>query len=186
MKSDPESVRGFEARERIRDGRQLLVRAIRPDDKSEIRDALDRFSSESLYSRFFSPKSDLSPGELTYLTEIDFVDHVALVAVLRENDADRMVGGGRYIVCEREPDLAAELAFAVDDSHQGLGIATALLGHLVEIARAAGIAELRATVLAENRKMLSVFSHSSVPQHRERAGGVVEVRLSLAASGSAA
>ena len=151
-----------------------------------MREAVHRLSAESLYSRFFGVKHGLSQAELVYFTEVDFVDHVALVAFLREDDADLLVGGGRYIVCEREPRVTAELSFAVDDSHQGLGIATALLGHLTRIARVAGVAELRAIVLAENRKMLEVFSHSRLPQKVERAGDVVKVRFSLDVSGSAA
>jgi GNAT superfamily N-acetyltransferase len=69
-----------------------------------------------------------------------------------------IVGGGRYIVAKPG---AAEVAFAVVDDYQGQGIGSILMRHLVAIARRAGLAELVADVLPENRQMLT-FSRSSV------------------------
>jgi GNAT superfamily N-acetyltransferase len=165
------------ARDRILDGRVMLIRAIRPDDKPDLQDGFHRLSSESAYFRFFEPKHELSPQELVYFTEVDFARHVALVAIIVEDPL--IVGVGRYIVCEVEPIRAAEIAFAVDDAHHGLGIATILLRHLAKIARAADVSEFTASVLAQNHKMLMVFSHSGLPQERIVESGVVNVRLSL-------
>ena len=178
MDATPEALRRYTARDRLIDGRVLLVRAIRPADKPALQAGFHRLSSESAYFRFFGPKHELSPHELVYLTEVDFARHVALVAIIEK--APLIVGVGRYIVCEVEPIRAAEIAFAVDDAHQGLGIATILLRHLAKIARAADISQFIASVLASNRKMLLVFSHSGLPQERTVESGVVNVRLSLA------
>jgi RimJ/RimL family protein N-acetyltransferase len=179
MDTRPESLRHYTARDRLRDGRVLRVRAIRPDDKSALEDGLRRMSEESAYFRFFSPKQKTSAKELVYFTEVDFAQHVALVAVVEEAPGV-VVGVGRYIVCdEAEPKRGAEIAFAVDDAHQGLGIATILLRHLAKIARAAGIAEFRASVLSGNHKMLRVLSRSGLPEQHTAEDGVVEARLSL-------
>ena len=179
MDADRENPRCYAERDRLLDGRHLLIRAMRPDDKAALQDGMHRLSAESSYLRFFRHKHELSPGELIYFTEVDFENHVALVAILPESGADLLVGVGRYIVCERSPLIAAEVAFAVDDVHHGLGIATVLLRHLTRIARAAGVAEFRASVLAVNRKMLDVFSHSGLPKTLTRDGAVIELRLSL-------
>jgi RimJ/RimL family protein N-acetyltransferase len=86
------------------------------------------------------------------------------------------VGGGRYIVSEPG---RAEIAFAVDDPHQGLGIATRLTRHLVAIARAAGLRELTAEVLPDNAPMLKVFERCGLTATMRREGGVVHVTLAL-------
>ena len=175
----PEALRQYAARDRLLDGRTLLVRAIRPDDKPALLDGLRRLSAESAYARFFQLKRKATPNELTYFTEVDFASHVAIVGILE--GASSVVGAGRYIVCEDVEGMrAAEIAFAVDDAHQGLGIGTTLLCHLVKIARAAGVSEFRASVLSDNHKMLRVLAHSGLPQSHTSDGDVVEVRLSLA------
>jgi GNAT superfamily N-acetyltransferase len=179
MDMTPEALRHYTARDRLRDGRILLVRAIRPDDKPALKDGLHRLSAESAYSRFFQLKHEPSPKELIYFTEVDFAEHVALVAIVEE-EGPLVVGVGRYIVCDAvAPMRAAEISFAVDDAHQGLGIATILLRHLANIARAAAIVEFRASVLSGNQKMLRVLAQSGLPQEDRAEDGVVEVRLSL-------
>ena len=88
---------------------------------------------------------------------IDFVKHVALIAVVAADGGDRIVGGGRYIVGQPGE---AELAFMVVDQYQGKGIGAALLRHLIVIARHGGLRELSADVLADNTSMLKVFERS--------------------------
>jgi GNAT superfamily N-acetyltransferase len=87
-----------------------------------------------------------------------------------------IVGGGRYIV---SGPGRAEVAFAVDDPHQGLGIATRLMRHLVAIAREAGLRELIAEVLSDNAPMLKVFERCGLAATTHREGGVVHVTLAL-------
>ena len=116
-------LREYESRETLPNRRSVLLRAIRPDDKQSLVDGLKRLSAESIYRRFFSVKTRLSEAELSYLTEVDFRTHVALVAVVREDGANVPVGVGRFIVIDSCPS-AAEVAFTVDDGHQGLGIGT--------------------------------------------------------------
>ena len=75
------------------------------------------------------------------------------------------MGGGRYIVIEPQ---RAEMAFVVVDAWQGRGIGSILLRHLIKIAGDAGLHELIAEVLPENRAMLKVFDKygfKPVPRH---------------------
>ena len=129
-------------------------------------------SDASRYRRFFAPKRDFTAREIDYYLNVDFVNHVALVAVLEE----AIAGGARYVVCE--PDRA-ELAFAVQDRYQKLGIGTRLMRHLVVIARQAGIRELVAQVLPDNAPMLKVFERCGLAMARRHADGVVHVALGL-------
>jgi RimJ/RimL family protein N-acetyltransferase len=166
----------YSAFESLRDGRQVEIRALRPADRAGLRESGKRLSDESRYRRFFAPKRSLSEKEIEFYLNVDFVNHVALVVELEEGGRPVIVGGGRYIVSEPGH---AEVAFAVDDPHQGLGIATRVLRHLVAIARKAGIRELVAEVLPDNAPMLKVFKGSGLAMTVGRETGVVHIALDL-------
>jgi GNAT superfamily N-acetyltransferase len=170
--------RSYSQEDRLLDGRPVLLRAIRPEDKTELLAAFHRLSPESVYLRFFQAKKELSDEELRYLTELDFESHVALLAIVEEGGVSRGIGVGRYIV---EPETrSAEVAFTVDETHHGLGVGTLLLKHLARIARSHGLEEFRAYVLAENRMMLEVFEHAGFPLERRLEGNVIVATMSLA------
>jgi GNAT superfamily N-acetyltransferase len=166
----------YAAVEQLRDGRQLEVRALRPDDQAELLAAIDRTSAQSLYRRFFGVKRHFTDKEVAFFINIDFVSHVALVAVVTEDGRPRIVGGGRYVVVESGK---AELALAVIDDYQGQSIGRLLLHHLIVIARNANLVEFVAEVLPGNSAMLKVFETSGLPISTRRAGGVVHVSLQL-------
>jgi GNAT superfamily N-acetyltransferase len=169
----------YSATERLRNGTPVQIRALRPSDRAEMLAAVGRLSKEALYRRFFAPKGSFSEREIEYFLNVDFVDHVALVAVLSEGGRQVIVGGARYIVSRLG---CAEVAFAVDDSHQKLGIATHLIRHLIEIAGAAGLQEFAAEVLAENLPMLKVFTRCGLDMKTRREKDIVHVTLSLASA----
>jgi RimJ/RimL family protein N-acetyltransferase len=162
--------------ETLRDGRRVEIRALKPQDRAGLMNAVAQMSEEALYRRFFAPKRSFTEKEIDFYVNVDFVNHVALVAVVDEPGGPAIAGGGRYIVSEPG---RAEVAFSVDDAHQGQGIASALMRHLVTIARAADLAELHAEVLPDNASMLAVFARSGLPMRQRRDGGVVHVALAL-------
>jgi RimJ/RimL family protein N-acetyltransferase len=98
--------------------------------------------------------------------------------VLKEND--QVIGGGRYISYDGSlPPRSAELAFAVVDSFQGLGIGTIVLNHLIIIAREAKVGTFEADVLAENRAMIRVFEKSGIPVAKTFEGRNVHIVMTL-------
>jgi RimJ/RimL family protein N-acetyltransferase len=145
----------YSAVEHLRDGRTVEIRALRPDDQDDMLDAVNRTSMQSLRRRFFVPKRGFSDKEVSFFMNVDFVNHVALVAEIDEGGRPVIAGGGRYIVTRPGQ---AELAFVVVDAYQGKGIGKGLMRHLLAIARNAGLKELSAEVLPENTAMLKVFS----------------------------
>jgi acetyl coenzyme A synthetase (ADP forming)-like protein len=161
----------------LRDGGSIHLRAIRPDDKARLVDHFQRLSARSVYFRFFGSKLHLTDSELRRFTELDFVNHVALVATLLEGGEERIIGVARYIVLPAKPGepRRAEVAFAVADAHQGRGIATLLLEQLAHLAEAGGIDEFEANVLGENNRMLEVFGASGFQVRRSIDGGVFHV-----------
>ena len=116
-------------------------------------------SPRSARLRFLAPKNHLTLRELRYLTEVDHVDHYALVAVLAD-DPTTMAGVGRWVRDVEHRD-AAEVAVVVGDCHQGQGLGTALGVALADGARALGIARFTAIMLPENTAARRLFAHIS-------------------------
>jgi RimJ/RimL family protein N-acetyltransferase len=166
----------YSAIEHTRDGRKIEIRALRPEDRDDLRAAVGRTSDQSLYRRFFGAKRHFSEKEVAFFLDVDFKNHVALVAIAEEGGQAEIAAGGRYIV--QRPGTA-EVAFVVTDQYQGLGIGAALLRHLAVIGRDAGLKEFTAEVLPENVPMLKVFEKSGLTTSTKRERGVVHVRLQL-------
>jgi RimJ/RimL family protein N-acetyltransferase len=162
--------------ETLRDGRRSQIREFRPDDRADLAAAVERTSPLSLYRRFFTIKREFSERERQFFLNVDFVNHVALVAWIEEAGRNVIAGGGRYVV---EKAGQAEVAFTVVDQYQGLGIGAALLRHLTVIARDAGLQKLTAEVLSENKPMLKVFENSGLPMTTARDSEVIHVALEL-------
>ena len=170
---------GFRGRAVLRDGTMVCVRAIRPDDKERLRIAFGRLSPESVYQRFFHPLTELTPGYLRHLTELDFRDHVGLVLTIEEETCERLIAVCRFVRVAPGADCA-EVGFAVADEYQHRGAATLLLQQLVAIARACGVREFVAQTLDGNLGMLSVFQNSGLPFRQRIKQGTRHVALTLA------
>ncbi len=166
----------YSVTETLRDGRPVEIRALSPADRDGMLGALDRMSDESIRRRFFGAKRRFSDDEVAYYTNVDFTNHVALVAVLEEDGHALIAGGARYIV---STPGAAEVAFAVDDAHQGQGIGALLMKHLAGIAHRAGLQELYAEVLPSNSAMLKVFEKSGCRMSTKREQDVAHVTLQV-------
>jgi GNAT superfamily N-acetyltransferase len=166
----------YSAIEKTRDGRKIEIRALKPADRNDLRAAVDRTSAQSLYRRFFGAKRHFSEKEVAFFVNVDFVGHVALVAVVEEGGHQVIAAGGRYVV--QQPG-SAEVAFVVTDRYQGQGVGAALLRHLAAIARDAGLREFTAEVLPENIPMLKVFEKSGLKMNTKRQPGVVHITLEL-------
>jgi GNAT superfamily N-acetyltransferase len=164
----------------LHDGTGIIIRAIHSDDRGPLREQFVQLSPESIRLRFQGLRRSPGESEATQLTDIDFVDQVALVVTLGIRP-EQLIGGGRYIVCAGGANRnRAEVAFLVLDEYQGRGIGSLLLQHLAVIGRAQGVREFQADVLADNRRMLQVFERSGFPITRSTDLGVVRLLLKIA------
>lgn len=163
--------------EALRDGRRVEIRALRRDDRADFLTALGRIGTRSLARRFLAPRRSFSESEIAYFVNVDFVNHVALIAVVEEGGRPLIIGGGRYIVLQPGQ---AEVAFAVIDEYQRHGVGAALMGHLAAIAREAGLRELIAEVLTDNTGMLKVFKKSGFHLQMKHSPGLVHIALRIA------
>lgn len=135
---------------RLRHGRVLLVRALRPGDVETVAAVFGRLGERSRHARFNGPKPGLSAAELEHLAAVDATRHV-LVGYLAGDE--RPVAIARLV----RDGSTAEVAFEVADEHQRLGIGSALTAELLADARAAGITEITALVSSDNRAAVSLL-----------------------------
>ena len=162
--------------EHLRDGRMLEIRALRPDDRQGLLAAVDHASAQSRYRRFFGAKRHFTDKEIAFFLDVDFTNHVALVATADDNGERVIVGGARYVVTRPGQ---AEIAFTVVDQYQGQGIGAVLMRHLIGIARRSELAELTAEVLPDNAPMLKLFERCGFPLSKRRDTEAVHMLLQL-------
>jgi len=133
----------------LRDGTQVLLRPVIPEDRERIENGMVALSAESRYSRFFTTAARLSDQQLRHFSEVDQHNHVAWVALDSSKPKHPGLGIARFIRTNEEPTVA-EMAFVVIDAYQCRGLGTILLAVLYLVAEARGIQVLRAVVLSEN------------------------------------
>ncbi|WP_225100985.1 bifunctional GNAT family N-acetyltransferase/acetate--CoA ligase family protein [Streptomyces sp. CoH27] len=165
----------------LRDGGTARIRPITVDDADRLVSFYEQVSDESKYYRFFAPYPRLSAKDVHRFTHHDFVDRVGLAATI----------GGEFIATVRydrigadglpasAPADEAEVAFLVQDAHQGRGVASALLEHVAAVARERGIRRFAAEVLPANTKMIKVFTDAGYTQKRSFEDGVVRLEFDL-------
>ncbi len=158
-------------------GLEIFVRPIKPEDAPLLSELFDSLSPTSIYYRFFRPLRYLSHDMLARFTQIDYDRDMALVALQRVGDAEKMLGVARII---SDPDITkAEFSVLVGDAWQGKGVGATLLEQLVEIGRERGLEFLWGVVLPENTNMLALgrklgFTIKRVPQSSD-----FELRINL-------
>ncbi|NDZ86163.1 GNAT family N-acetyltransferase, partial [Streptomyces sp. SID10115] len=165
----------------LRDGGTARIRPITAEDADRLVSFYEQVSDESKYYRFFAPYPRLSAKDVHRFTHHDQVDRVGLAATV----------GGEFIATVRydridergmaasAPADEAEVAFLVQDAHQGRGVASTLLEHIAAVARERGIRRFAAEVLPANTKMIKVFTDAGYQQKRSFEDGVVRLEFDL-------
>jgi protein lysine acetyltransferase len=150
----------------VRDGTELMLRPVLPGDTQRVAQAHIMFSPETLYRRFLSVRT---PTEtvLTYLFEVDYVDH--FVWVVTDGEDGPVVADARFVRDHDDPTMA-EIAFTVADAYQGRGIGTVLFAALVVAARIDGVTKFQARVLSNNLPARALLDRLDAPWIREEPG----------------
>ncbi|MEU6422254.1 bifunctional acetate--CoA ligase family protein/GNAT family N-acetyltransferase [Streptomyces spiralis] len=165
----------------LRDGGTARIRPITAQDADRLVSFYEQVSDESKYYRFFAPYPRLSAKDVHRFTHHDFVDRVGLAATIGGEFIatvryDRVGAGG---MPASAPADEAEVAFLVQDAHQGRGVASALLEHIAAVARERGIRRFTAEVLPANTKMIKVFTDAGYTQKRSFEDGVVHLEFGI-------
>ena len=164
--------RHWEADVLLRDGRTAHIRPIRPEDGDLLVQFYSRVSDRSKYYRFFAPMPNLSSKDVYRFTHVDFVDRVALIVLV----GGQMIAVGRW---DKIKPAEAEVAFLVEDAHQGRGIGQLLLEHLAQTGRERGIERFVAEVLPDNHAMISTFRDAGYQVTSGYEDGVMMLEFSI-------
>jgi GNAT superfamily N-acetyltransferase len=156
------------------DGEWFDFRPVRQEDWKIVQDGMSALSSRSRYLRFFSYISRLTDEQLHYFTAVDQHDHVAWIALARNQPEHPGVGIARFIKLPNQPEIA-EFAVTVIDRYQHRGIGGLLLAVLYRMACLKGVQILRGFVLPENQLMAAWLSRLGAVSHYE--GNVCRMEL---------
>jgi GNAT superfamily N-acetyltransferase len=156
----------------LRDGRSLSARELRPGDGSAALLVMKNLSPRSNYLRYFGQCPSAGDREIARIVSVD-ADRLSIVGLV----GDTPVALAEIDGLNTSQD--SEIAFAVDDAFQRLGVGTLLLAELARHAAALGITTLIADVLPENRLMIEVFERSGFQTSLTVSQGVERVLLSL-------
>jgi acetyltransferase len=144
----------------MKDGTQVTIRPIRPEDEPLIVKFHETLSDRSVYLRFFSSLSLSRRVSHERLLRICFGDYDREMALVAES-TDPGTGERRIIAVGRMNKLhagnEAEVAVLVSDRYQKLGLGNELLRRVVQVAREEGVSRLSAEVLTDNVAMQHIF-----------------------------
>lgn len=172
MTSEVHPVEHWEADVLLKDGRVAQLRPILKEDAERLVEFYSRVSEQSKYFRFFAPYPTLSDKDVTRFTTVDNDRRVAFVVTLHST----IIGVGRY---DAITDDEAEVAFLVEDAHQGRGVGQLLLEHLAQAGRERGIRTFVADVLPSNSRMQQIFREMGYQVDGMVDGGVTRLTFRI-------
>jgi acetyltransferase len=162
---------------RLRDGHEVTLRPIRPEDEPLIIALHEAHSADTIRMRFFGMVKTLSRDSLIHFCHLDYDRQMALTAELQENGEPRLLGVSRYYL---DPETGtAEFALVVSDAYQRQGLGRHLMQRLIDIARERGVQRLVGQVLAENTPMLRLMQSLGFSLSAAEDDQIVQVELRL-------
>ena len=164
-------------------GHLVVVRQATAADTFLLAELLCQLSKRTLHFRYM--RSGCFPAEAIWseavrMTRGHTTDHTTLVATIRPNECDEVVAVAE-LVRDRQDLAVGEVALVVRDAEQQQGIGSFLLWRLIELARHGGIANLSASMLAENSAMLGLIGSLGLPFTATTRYGVTQVLVSILA-----
>ena len=162
-------------------GHEILLRPVKISDEPLLKDFFYSLSDQSLYRRFMSARKDMPHERLQDFVIIDYSREMVILAILRKDEIEEVVGVGQYGI--NEATHSAEVAFAVRDDRQGQGIGTELLSYLTVLAKRQGLLGFTAEVLFENRPMMQVFERAGFDLEKRSTQGVYELKMTFRETG---
>jgi GNAT superfamily N-acetyltransferase len=136
-------------------GGHVLIRSINKTDASAERAFIEGLSANTQRMRFMAQIRYPSDKLINELTQVDGISQVALVAVTKDGAAEKIVGVSRYHLDAAKNHCECALVVADEWQHKGLG--TALMKHLINIARSNHITAMESVEFAENTDMRTLM-----------------------------
>jgi RimJ/RimL family protein N-acetyltransferase len=146
---------GIETCRITKKGIEIVLRPVKTDDESLLKDFFNSLSDKSLYHRFMSVRKDMPDEQLQKFVIVDYTKEMAILTTIKDERGETVTGVGQYFIHEHDP--TAEVAFIVRDDYQNRGIGTELLKYLTHLAKRQGLRGFTAEVLLENAPMNHIF-----------------------------
>ncbi len=169
----------FRTTEITKDGAQILVRPIEPEDGPLLLESFHRLSKATIFFRFFADLRELPPEWIHDFVIIDYTRDVAMAAVKGPDFSKNIVGVCR-IMCRDNPSRG-ELAVTVDDLWQGKGLGSVLMRRACDIAKEIGMKTVWGVVSTDNKKFLALARKIGFSTKLSPIPGIVEMEMCLAA-----
>ena len=159
---------------RLPDGRRVFIRPILPGDAPELAEAIRTADAETIHRRFMGGRPHVTPELMAYLTHVDYIRRLALVAI--DPTRERGVAVARY---ESVGEGVAEVAVAVSPAWRDAGLATELVQLLAQAAIERGIHSFAGSYLAENRPVAALISDAGATADKVTDHGITEFSVQL-------
>ncbi|MFB3926098.1 MAG: GNAT family N-acetyltransferase [Syntrophales bacterium] len=145
----------YESRLTLKNGKEVFLRPILQTDGNLLIDLFNKLSPQSRYLRFLRHLHSLPEDMLYRFTHIDYKSDFALVAVIKENEKDAIIGVGRYAYDPQQH--LTDLAVAVRDDWQRLGLGKSLLARVVEIGKEHGVSRFESIMDPQNNVIRQIL-----------------------------
>lgn len=170
--------KGLEQPARLRDGREILLRPIRPEDEPAHHALIARMSPEDLRLRFFSYVRELRHAQMARLTQVDYDREMAFIATARDEHGEPETLGVVRTVTDPDNE-SAEFAVLVRSDLKGQGLGSMLMKRIIDYCRSRGTAEIKGLVLASNESMIGLARSLGFGIEGGPDGDTVVARLAL-------
>lgn len=167
----------LEAYRTTRSGLKIFIRPVKISDEPLLKEFFYDLSDESLYRRFMSMRKDMPHDRLQHFVVIDYTKEMVILAVLKEEEKETVIGMGQYTPDEKT--LQVEAAIVVKDEYQRQGVGREIVQYLVLVGKRRGLSGVRASVLMENKPMMRLLEKSGFDIEKEVVQGVYEMKLSF-------
>ena len=137
-----------------REGVQIFIRPIKPEDEPLLAGFFKTLSPKSIYMRFFSPMKTIPHAMMARFTQIDYDRDMALLALRQDHGGEEILGVARLM--SKPGGIEPEFSVVVGDMWQGKGIGATLMERLMVIAEEKGMTSVWGVILGENTHMLNL------------------------------
>ncbi len=160
-----------------RAGFPILFRPVKISDEHLLKDFFYRLSTDCMYSRFISTRTDMPHERLQNFVVIDYSREMVILAVNEEEGKEVVIGMAQYLI--DEASHSAEVAFVVQDDCQNKGVGAEMLSYLTYLAKKKGLLGFTAEVLMENKPMLHLFESMGFTVKKRLDAGVYELKMAF-------
>lgn len=166
-------------------GEQVTIRPILPEDAQKLQASFRKLSPQTIFLRFLETFKELSDKQAYHFANLDYLTHMALVALINESGEEQLIGVARYAFIKDQPGYA-ESAIVVRDDFQSKGLGTILMERLARYAKNHGVEAFVATVHTSNSRIRHFIQRSNLPNNKVMVEpGVWEIKIFLEAEGGA-